>query len=70
MVALVIAGLGLAAVFRTAPENNNATLAASHYQEAVSRARSHLDGTAANLWPENRKEMTVEGFIGRRGAPS
>lgn len=49
LIALVIAGIALATVFRAASENINATGAAARYQEAVSRARSHLDGTSANL---------------------
>ena len=51
VVALVIAGLALATVFRAAAENSRATLAAAHYQEATSRARSHLDAATANLMP-------------------
>jgi len=51
MIALVIAGLALASVFRSAMESGRATAAAAHYQEATSRARSHLDGTAVNLAP-------------------
>lgn len=51
MIALLIAGLALAAVFRAAAETSRATSAAAHYQEAISRARSHLDGTTANLVP-------------------
>jgi general secretion pathway protein I len=49
LIALVIAGIALATVFRAASENINATRAAARYQEAISRARSHLDGTSANL---------------------
>ena len=62
MVALVIAGLALAAVFRAATESNNATSAAAHYQEAVSRARSHLDGTTANLVPGEQEGDDGGGF--------
>lgn len=51
MIALVIAGLALAAVFRASTETSQATSAAAHYQEAISRARSHLDGTTASLVP-------------------
>ena len=49
MIALVIAGLGLAMVFRATTESNRATSAAARYQEAISRAHSHLDGTSAYL---------------------
>ena len=49
LIALIIAGIALATVFRAAGENIRATGAAARYQEAVSRARSHLDGTSANL---------------------
>jgi prepilin-type N-terminal cleavage/methylation domain-containing protein len=51
MIAMVIAGLALAAVFRAASESTRATAAAARYQEAISRARSHLDGVTANLIP-------------------
>jgi general secretion pathway protein I len=49
VIALVIAGIALATVFRAASENIRAAAAAARYQEAVSRARSHIDGTSANL---------------------
>jgi prepilin-type N-terminal cleavage/methylation domain-containing protein len=49
LIALIIAGIALATVFRAASENINATGAAARYQEALSRARSHLDGSSANL---------------------
>jgi general secretion pathway protein I len=49
LIALVIAGTALATVFQAAAENIGATATAARYQEAVSRARSHLDGTGANL---------------------
>jgi general secretion pathway protein I len=49
LIALIISGIALATVFRAAGENINASGAAARYQEAVSRARSHLDGTSANL---------------------
>jgi general secretion pathway protein I len=49
LIALVISGIALATVFRAAGENMQASAAATRYQEAVSRARSHLDGTSANL---------------------
>jgi general secretion pathway protein I len=49
LIALVISGLALAAVFRAASENIRATAAAARYQAAISRARSHLDGVSAHL---------------------
>jgi general secretion pathway protein I len=49
MIALLIAGLALGAVFRAAAEGSRATSVAARYQEAISRARSHLDGTSAYL---------------------
>jgi general secretion pathway protein I len=49
LIALIIAGIALATVFRAASENIHATGAAARYQEALSRARSHLDGSSANL---------------------
>jgi general secretion pathway protein I len=49
LIALIISGIALATVFRAASENIHATGAAARYQEAISRARSHLDGTSANL---------------------
>ena len=51
VIALIIAGLALATVFRAAAENSRATLAAARYQEAISRANSHLDAMTANLIP-------------------
>jgi prepilin-type N-terminal cleavage/methylation domain-containing protein len=51
IVALAIAGLALAAVFRAATEAGRATAVSDHYQEALSRARSHLDGASAYLLP-------------------
>jgi prepilin-type N-terminal cleavage/methylation domain-containing protein len=47
LIALIISGIALATVFRAAGENIHASGAAARYQEAVSRARSHLDGTSA-----------------------
>jgi general secretion pathway protein I len=49
LVALLIAGLALTAVFRAAGDSMRAMTTAERYQEAVSRARSHLDGLGANL---------------------
>ena len=54
IVALVIAGLALATVFRVAAENSRATLAAARYQEATARALSHLDAITVNLIPGDR----------------
>ena len=62
MIALVIAGLALGAVFRAAAEGSRATSAAAHYQEAISRARSHLDGTAAYLVPGEQEGDDGAGF--------
>lgn len=49
LIALLIVGIALASVFRGASESMHATATAERYQEAVSRARSHLDGVGANL---------------------
>jgi general secretion pathway protein I len=49
LIALVITGLALGTVFRATTETIRATAAAARYQEAISRARSHLDGISANL---------------------
>lgn len=62
LVALVIAGLALSAVFRAASESIQATATAAHYQEAVSRARSHLDGAAANIVPGEQDGDDGGGF--------
>ena len=42
LIALVIAGIALATVFRAASENINATGAAARYQEAVKRQHQEL----------------------------
>ena len=49
LIALVIAGIAFATVFRAAAESVRATTAAARYQEAISRAHSHLDSASANL---------------------
>ena len=49
LIALLIAGLALASTFSAASESMRATTTAEHYQEAVSRARSHLDSLHAHL---------------------
>jgi general secretion pathway protein I len=49
LIALIIAGIALGTVFRATTETIRATAAAARYQEAISRARSHLDGIGANL---------------------
>lgn len=49
LVAFVIAGLALTTLFRVAAESRRASVTAAHYQEAVSRARSHLEGASAAL---------------------
>ena len=70
LIALVIAGIALATVFRAASENISATGAAARYQEAVSRARSHLDGTSVNLTFGEQEGDDGGGFHWRvRGAP-
>ncbi len=49
LIALVIAGIAFATVFRAAAESIRATAVAARYQDAISRARSHLDGISASL---------------------
>jgi general secretion pathway protein I len=49
LVALVIAGIALSAVFSATTETLRATTAAFRTQEAVSRARSRLDAAAVSL---------------------
>lgn len=49
LIALLIAGLALATTFSAASESMRATKTAEQYQEAVSRARSHLDSLHAHL---------------------
>lgn len=49
LIALLIAGLALASAFQAAGAGMRATTTAQRYQEAVSRARSHLDGLSVNL---------------------
>jgi prepilin-type N-terminal cleavage/methylation domain-containing protein len=49
LIALIIAGLALATLFRAAGESIHGTAVAARYQEAVSRARSRLDAVGASL---------------------
>jgi prepilin-type N-terminal cleavage/methylation domain-containing protein len=49
LIALVIAGIALATVFQAAAETIRSSTTTAHYQQAVSRARSHIDGIGANL---------------------
>jgi general secretion pathway protein I len=49
MISLLIAGLALASVFHAASDSMRATSTAERYQEAVSRARSHLDALGTNI---------------------
>jgi general secretion pathway protein I len=51
LIALIIAGIALATVFQSAGETMRATATSARYQQAVSRALSHLDGVGANLVP-------------------
>ena len=47
LIALVIAGMAMGVVFRAGAESVQATAVAARYQDAVSRARSHLDAAGA-----------------------
>jgi general secretion pathway protein I len=49
LIALIISGIALATVFQAAGETIRSTAASGRYQQAVSRAQSHLDGAGANL---------------------
>ncbi len=49
LIALLIAGIALGTVFQAAAETMRATTTSARYQQAVSRAVSHLDGAGANL---------------------
>jgi general secretion pathway protein I len=49
LIALVIAAIALVTMFRAATEGIRAVAVAARYQEATSRARSHLDSVSANL---------------------
>jgi general secretion pathway protein I len=62
LIALLIAGLALGAVFRAAAEGGRATSVAARYQEAISRAHSHLDGTGAFLAPGDQEGDDGAGF--------
>ena len=62
LIALAIAGIALVMVFQAAPESLRATSAAARYQDAVSRARSHLEGSSANLEEGEREGDDGGGF--------
>ncbi len=62
LIAVVIAGIALATVFQAAAETMRSTAIATHYQQAVLRARSHLDGIAANLMPGDQEGDDGGGF--------
>ena len=51
LVALVIAGIAFSVLVRVAAEGARSAAVASRYQDAVSRARSHLDRISADLSP-------------------
>jgi general secretion pathway protein I len=51
LIALIISGISLAIVFQVAGETLRSTANAARYQQAISRAQSHLDGVSANLMP-------------------
>lgn len=55
LVALVIAGIGFSVLVRVATEGARSTAVATRYQDGVSRARSHLDRTSAELSPGERE---------------
>jgi general secretion pathway protein I len=64
LIAFIIAGLAVAALMQAGGSGLASSLAAARYQEAVSRARSHLDaavhGTA--LGPADTQGDDGEGF--------
>lgn len=62
LIAVVIAGIALATVFQAAAETIRSTTTAARSQEAVSRARSHLDGISANLVPGDQDGDDGGGF--------
>jgi general secretion pathway protein I len=62
LIALIISGIALAAVFQAASATMRATTTAARYQEAVSRAVSHLDGAGANLMPGEQDGDDGGGF--------
>lgn len=55
LVALVIAGMGFSVLVQVATEGARSTAVAARYQDAVSRARSHLDSMSAELSPGERQ---------------
>jgi general secretion pathway protein I len=62
LIALLIAGIALATVFQAAAETMRATTTSSRYQQAVSRAVSHLDGAGASLAPGEQEGDDGGGF--------
>jgi general secretion pathway protein I len=62
LIALLISGIALGTVFQAASETMRATTTAARYQEAVSRAVSHLDGAGANLMPGEQDGDDGGGF--------
>jgi general secretion pathway protein I len=62
LVAVLIAGIALATVFQAAAETIRSTTTAARYQQAVSRARSHLDSIGANLVPGDQDGDDGGGF--------
>jgi general secretion pathway protein I len=63
LVAFVIAALALGALFRGTVDGLSATRVAGRYEEAVTRAQSHLAAlTAGNLVPGDRQGDDGDGF--------
>jgi general secretion pathway protein I len=64
LIAFIIAGIAIAALMRAGSSGLAATQAATHYQEAVSRARSHLAATThgATLAPADNQGDDGGGF--------
>ena len=62
VIALAIAGIALASVMRAAAESMRATAAAAAYQQALSRAQSHLDTLVALPMPGDQEGDDGGGF--------
>jgi prepilin-type N-terminal cleavage/methylation domain-containing protein len=62
LVALLIAGIALSTVFQAATETMRSTSISAHYQQAVSRALSHMDGASATLTPGEQQGDDGAGF--------
>jgi len=62
LIALAIAGIALGSVLQAAAETMRATATSARYQQAVSRALSHLDGASANLTPGEQEGDDGGGF--------